>query len=157
MLPVEMGGFATAVSKATPHGLTIVEDAIDAVITQLTAGIGQIKPAKFAQDAFIPESAYGTSDAAPALALHHAKAQAVMVSTLEGVLADLEKFRDACKLAHSDVTEVEEGVVVDFKARESIVDTLGNGAYNQGDTAYNKAVNDNVNTVATEHDPTQEG
>ncbi|GAA1531680.1 hypothetical protein [Nocardioides humi] len=158
MLPTEFGGFVAAVAKASPRGLTIVEEAIDTAIGELEEEIKNVKPDQFEQNAFIPKSAFGTAHRSPEVALHHTRAHAVMTATLEGVVADLEKFREACRLAHKDIQGVEDVITVDLQTKLAIAETLDDGVRRYGDTAYDRAVNDNAGTVATEENPaTEEG
>ncbi len=152
MLPEMFADFAAAAVKASPHGLTIVEDAIDLAVKSIDDELVNLDHQTFGVDGFIPVSAFGTADRSPELALHHTRAHAVIETTLIGVKKDLERFRTACVEARdlikgADVQAGDDSRVL--AARVLAEGTTGNST----DDYYNQAVNEEADAVPTEENP----
>ncbi|GAA3686781.1 hypothetical protein GCM10022237_51410 [Nocardioides ginsengisoli] len=140
MLPELFTGFIVALSQSTPTGLALVESAIDRAIKEIETATHTLKPADFDAHAFIPKPAFGTADRSAELALHHQRAHSVMKETLDGVLEDLHRFKDACALARADIKGVDGDAGAALLASTRAVESLGNADTDHGDTAYDNAV-----------------
>lgn len=155
MLPEQFAAFAAATVKASPTGLTIVEEAINKAVSSIDNQLSKLDHQTFGADGFIPRSAFGAADRSPELALHHTRAHAVIETTLIGVKKDLEKFRTACVEARALITGADEQAGDDSRilvARVLAEGTTGSA----GDDYYNQAVNEEADAVPTEENPNAE-
>ncbi|TNM40460.1 hypothetical protein FHP29_10440 [Nocardioides albidus] len=160
LLPEMYDGFTAAVARATPTGLGLVQEAIDAAIAKIDMmeQDKRLDPAEFSAATFIPKSAFGAADRSPEIALHHTRAHAVMTDTLKGVRADLVNFRAACVAARDDIVGVDDDAAAAFIASRNAVTAVGRADTDNAQSAYQQAVNDNAGVVPTEHNPdSQEG
>jgi len=153
MLPEQFTAVMGAIAAASPHGLAIVEEAIDDAIASVNKEIKKLNQQNFGVDGFIPKSAFGAAERSPEIALHHTRAHAVMEETLGGVRKDLITFRDACALARDDIKGVDQGAADDLKVRTRLVDGLAVSVTDHGDGAYRGAVQDNGGLTASENNP----
>ncbi|WP_182379698.1 hypothetical protein [Nocardioides sp. WS12] len=152
MLPEQFAAFTAAAVKASPTGLTIVEDAINAAVRSIDDQLVNLDHQTFGADGFIPVSAFGAADRSPELALHHTRAHAVIETTLIGVKKDLERFRTACVEARALITGADVQAGDDSRllaARVLAEGTTGNAS----DEYYNQAVHTEADAVPTEENP----
>lgn len=156
MLPQFITDFTAAAVKASPQGIAVVEQAIQEAIDEINLMMPMIDPEEFSADAFIPKSAFGAAERSPLVALHHAKAHAVMRDTLVGVVTDLENFKAACVAARDGFVEVDTDAQAELNARVNAITALGNANTGNADNAYNQAVYDNANAQATETNPDEQ-
>lgn len=155
MLPEQFAAFAAAAVKASPTGLTIVEEAIDKAVKSIDEQLKNLDDKAFSADGFIPGSAFGAADRSSELALHHTRAHAVIETTLVGVKKDLARFRTACIEARALITGADEQAGDDSRvlvARVLSEATIGN----YSDNAYQQAVNEEADAVPTEENPDAE-
>lgn len=155
MLPEQFAAFAAAAVKASPTGLTIVEEAIDKAVKSIDEQLKNLDDKAFSADGFIPGSAFGAADRSSELALHHTRAHAVIETTLVGVKKDLARFRTACIEARALITGADEQAGDDSRvlvARVLSEATTGN----YSDNAYQQAVNEEADAVPTEENPDAE-
>ncbi|KRA31287.1 MULTISPECIES: hypothetical protein [unclassified Nocardioides] len=152
MLPEQFADFAAAAVKASPHGLTIVEDAIDLAVSSIDHELVKLDHTTFGADGFIPVSAFGAADRSPELALHHTRAHAVIEKTLIGVKQDLARFRDACVEARALIVGADEQA--GDASRILVARVLAEGTTGtSSDDAYNQAVHTEADAVPTEENP----
>lgn len=159
MLPDWFDAFTAAVAQASPRGLTLVEEAIDAAIDKIAKleDDRQLDPRRFSDATFIPGSAFGAADRSSEVAVHHARAHAVMTTTFAGVRADLVNFRTACQAARAGVVEADRAAADDLALRLSAVAALANADTGNSDDAYDQSVQSSGGVTATEENPhTQE-
>jgi hypothetical protein len=155
VLPEYFADFTAAAVKASPTGLTIVEDAIESAVSSIDKQLGKLDHQKFGADGFIAVSAFGAADRSPELALHHTRAHAVIEKTLIGVKEDLERFRAACIEARALIVGADEKAGDD--SRLLVARVLAEGTTgNSGDAAYNNAVHTEADAVPTEENPNAE-
>ncbi|MCX6400875.1 MAG: hypothetical protein NTX33_13225 [Propionibacteriales bacterium] len=155
MLPEQFAAFAAAAVKASPTGLTIVEDAIDKAVKSIDEQLKNLDHKAFSADGFIPGSAFGAADRSSELALHHTRAHAVIETTLVGVKKDLARFRTACVEARALITGADEQAGDD--SRVLVARVLSDATTsNYSDNAYQQAVNEEADAVPTEANPDPE-
>ena len=140
MLPDLLTGFIVALSQSTPKGLALVETAIDGAIKDIQLAADTLEPDDFDAHAFIPKAAFGTADRSAEVALHHQRAHGVMKETLDGVLEDLHRFKEACVLARADIKGVDSDAAAALIASSRAVASLSSADTDHGDTAYENAV-----------------
>lgn len=155
MLPEQFAAFAAAAVKASPTGLTIVEEAIDKAVKSIDEQLKNLDDKAFSADGFIPGSAFGAADRSSELALHHTRAHAVIETTLVGVKKDLARFRTACVEARALIIGADEQSGDD--SRVLVARVLSDGTTgNYSDNAYQQAVNEEADAVPTEENPDPE-
>lgn len=131
------------------QGLDLVEEQIQLVLTALDEGITDLETNKFPVDGFIRATSFGMGTEAARLSYHHTRAHGVVVDTLKGMKADLEKFHASVLDAKALVTRTDEQAQADLT---QIVARTGN--IDLGQQGHVDAQHDHTGDVPTNETPT---
>lgn len=144
-------------SGAALQGLDLAESEINAVITVIENERAKLDPSHFKDRGHISDRSFGGGDRAPALALHHHRAHGVTADTLDGVLADLLTFQQACRDAKNAIVEADETAAADLRAKGTAATSLTVGSMtNQGQSANTQAQYDHQDDTTSDQPPTDE-
>ncbi len=101
MLPELAGYSPVELASSSPQGLELVEEKITSTIKTLSSEIDLLNEADFPAKGHIAKASFGGGDRSPTLALHHARAHGVVVTTLTDLRRDLREFREAIRAARA--------------------------------------------------------
>lgn len=105
MLPGLAGYTPVDLASSSPTGLALVEDKITEVLKILNIELERLHEVDFPVKGHISKASFGGGDRSPILALHHARAHGVVVTTLKDLRRDLRQFRDAIREARTLLDE----------------------------------------------------
>jgi hypothetical protein len=115
-----LGGAVGAIVDVL-QDLNLDEYEIRQVVRTLTEGSTDLGDSSFHRTARIAPASFGGSDTAQALGSHHERAYQVIDDTIQGVVRDLETFRDNVRTAVELVTRADETAAGDMDARRQRV------------------------------------
>lgn len=154
MLP-ELAGYSPAqLAASSPTGLALVEEKISSVITRLNDEIDKLKEVDFPTNGHIAKRSFGGGDRSMDLAVHHARAHGVVVTTLTDLRRDLREFREAIReakllLAKRD-DEAESEVLLVLQRTQSI--DLGHNALPEAQVQHRNDVATDTPVTTTEEE-----
>lgn len=105
MLPGLAGYTPVDLASSSPDELALVEDKINKVLETLRIELLKLDEIDFPAKGHISKASFGGGDRSPVLALHHARAHGVVVTTLKDLRRDLREFRDSIREARSLLAE----------------------------------------------------
>lgn len=108
VLPELAGVSPLDLATVSPSGLALVEDKINLVITTLNDEIDLLHEVDFPTNGHIAKGSFGGGERSPLLALHHARAHGVVVTTLSDLRRDLVDFRSAIREAKQLIRDTDE-------------------------------------------------
>lgn len=98
--------------------LVIDQAVIDQVKATLQHNAGNVHHNNF-KNLHVPPGVFGGSSAAEALGVNHLEAHEVAKATLQGVLDDLEAFREGLDRAEALIQEADEGAAADLDRKRA--------------------------------------
>lgn len=137
------------------RGLDLADREIQEVIDSIQGELDDLDPAAFETKGHISPVSFGGADLASKIAMHHSRAHAVTADTLNGVITDLETFRDACRNVRAMIAETDEGAADALNRTVTAVDTLEVAARtNQAQQTHEQAQQEHADHTPTE-EPTE--
>jgi hypothetical protein len=133
-IPGLVGSIASVMQEISESADIIIDQvAIDNVLTTLEAKHEDLQGSRF-QDLNVPVSAFGSAGTALDLGGNHSTAHQVIGETLQGVLDDLNRFRDGIKHAEKLVQEADTQSAADLDKKRAAAELLVRASsYSEGD------------------------
>lgn len=129
--------------------LNIDQAVIDDVVNTLHASSSDLDESRF-PDLHVPESSFGGSAKGAELGYHHLKAHQVVSDTLQGVVMDLERFRDGVRNAERLVQTADTTSAADLHRKRQAADLILDATrYSEGDLHNHESRNENLANGAT--------
>jgi hypothetical protein len=124
--------------------LNIDQVVIDDVKKKLQHAAEQMGNSRF-PDVHVGGSSFGSSRTAADLGFHHTKAHQVITDTLEGVLADLERFHQGIQTAERLVEEADSTSASDLNRKKQAAEVLVTASsHSDGDERNQQSRNENL-------------
>lgn len=124
--------------------LNIDQAVIDDVVNILHTSSSDLDKSRF-PDLHVPESSFGGSEKGAQLGYHHLKAHQVVADTLQGVVMDLERFRDGVRNAEKLVQTADTTSAADLHRKHQATDLILNATqHSEGDLRNHEARNEHL-------------
>lgn len=129
--------------------LNIDQAVIDDVVKTLHTSSNDLDRSPF-PDLHVPESSFGGSEKGAELGYHHLKAHQVVSDTLQGVVTDLERFRDGVRNAEKLVQTADTTSAADLhRKRQATELILDASQHSEGDLRNHESRNEHLGAGAT--------
>ena len=130
--------------KSVLQELNIDQAVIDSVVSTLERTTDSLEGSRF-PDLHVPESAFGSSSTGTQLGYHHLKAHQVISDTLQGLVADLNGFRDGVRRAEQLVATADNDSATDLTRTKSAVELIVDvSTFAEGDRRNHESRNRNL-------------
>ncbi|MBB6627676.1 hypothetical protein H5V45_10125 [Nocardioides sp. KIGAM211] len=147
MPPTVFTNISDMITGLLDAGETIIDQAvIDDVKEKLQKAQQQMDANRFS-DVEVEPAAFGDTSAAASLGYHHTKAHQVISDTLQGVLVDLERFRNGIVKAETLLADADSTSEADLKKKQQATELLSYiPRHSQGDRANHQSRNEHLPT-----------